>query len=157
MTAQIPEKLRLEGQTHSLCTEPLGQYFALAGVTPPFDDFYSTALWRGYVGTWEVDRDRLYLIGLQGWTEGRDQPCGLEELFPGFPERVFAHWYNGELRIPQGRLLHYVHGGYSSTYERDLFLSVRAGLVVSRRVGQNGVADPDAPASYTVAGATFHR
>lgn len=157
MTAQVPEKLNFEGQTHSLCTEPLKQYFELAGVKSPFDDFYSTALWRGYVGTWDITNDHLYLIHLQGWIAGKDEPCGLDELFPGFPERVFAHWYSGELRIPQGRLLHYVHGGYSSAYERDLFICVRAGLVVSRRVRQNGVADSDAPASYTVAAATLHR
>lgn len=157
MTAQIPEKLHFDGEPHSLCAEPLNSYFELAGVVPPFDAFYSTALWRGYVGTWEIISGRLYLVELQGWMVGREHPCGLAELFPDFPYCVFAHWYSGELRVPQGRLLNYVHGGYASTYERDLFLTLQAGVVTGQRVQVNGVADPDAPASYTVAAATFHR
>ena len=29
MTAQIPEKLHLHGETLALCSEPLGDYFAI--------------------------------------------------------------------------------------------------------------------------------
>ena len=25
-------------------------------------------------------------------------------------------WYSGTIRLPQGKLLNYVHGGYGSTY-----------------------------------------
>lgn len=157
MTAQIAEVLHMGGEVHSLCAHPLGPYFELAGITSPFDDFRCTALWRGYVGTWKITHDRLYLISLKGWLVDSDDPCGMEALFPGFPERVFAHWFTGELRIPQGGMLEYQHMGYRSRYERDLFIMVRDGQVTSERTQVNGVAAFDARKGYSVAAATFHR
>ncbi len=157
MTAQIAETLHMNGEVHSLCAHPLGPYFELSGIAPPFDDFYCTALWRGYVGTWEITNARLYLIGLKGWVAGQEAPVGMEMLFPGFPERVFAHWFTGELRIPQGRLLNYEHMGYLSRYERDCFITVRQGVITGERIQVNGVAAEDERDCYVVAAATFHR
>lgn len=59
MTAQISEKLLFEGEKHAMCTNPLGDYCALGGELPRFAS-NCTALWRGYVGTWEIINDRLY-------------------------------------------------------------------------------------------------
>ena len=58
---------------------------------------------------------------------------------PEYPERVFAHWYSGVLRIPQGELLEYVHAGYGSIYEKDLLIDVENGVVIntSTRVNSN--------------------
>jgi hypothetical protein len=139
MTAQIGEKLICEGREVRMCTEPLADYFTLGGHRPEFES-NCTALWRGYVGTWEVVNDRLYLVGLEGILEDGSEAT-LETVFPGYPERVFAHWYSGTLRIPEGRLMEYVHMGYGSTYERDRFLKIEKGIVVGCRVLQNGEAD----------------
>jgi hypothetical protein len=49
MTAQISEILHYQGRKQRMCTEPLGDYFALAGIEPRFE-VSCTALWRGYVG-----------------------------------------------------------------------------------------------------------
>ena len=120
MTAQISEKLFFEGEKHAMCTNPLGDYCALGGELPRFAS-NCTALWRGYVGTWEIINDRLYLIELHGELES-GQDADLETVFPGYGERVFAHWYSGVIRLPQGKMLEYIHMGYGSTYERDLLL-----------------------------------
>ena len=53
MTAQIAEKLRYEGEDVAMCTNPLSDYFALGGINPRFES-NCTALWRGYVGRWEL-------------------------------------------------------------------------------------------------------
>ena len=92
-----------------MCAEPLGDYFALAGLEPPFD-WTSTALWRGYVGTWEIIQSRLYLIGINGRLK-TDEAATLASIFPDFPERVFAHWYSGTIRVPEGKLLEYIPHG----------------------------------------------
>ena len=42
---------------------------------------------------------------------------------------VFASWFTGLLRIPQGKLLNYVHGGFGSLQERDLIVSIESGVV----------------------------
>jgi hypothetical protein len=112
----------------------------LGGERPPFDDYSCTALWRGYVGTWEIVNDRLYLVELCGTLEDGSRVT-LETVFSGYPKRVFAHWYSGTLRIPQGKLLQYVHMGYGSTYERDVFLDLKKGVVVGKRLRVNGISD----------------
>jgi hypothetical protein len=42
---------------------------------------------------------------------------------------VFASWFTGLLRILQGKLLKYVHGGFGSLQERDLIISIESGVV----------------------------
>lgn len=152
MTAQVPERIVIDGQDQSLFDCPLSDWFELSETRSPFKG-RSTALWRGYVGRWALEGGRLYLVGLKGSsTDGSE--LGLDALFPGWP-RVFAHWYTGTLRVPQGRLLNYVHGGFASRYERDLMIDVRRGVVTGTREIRNGEASPDAtedkgPAAFTV-------
>jgi hypothetical protein len=68
MTAQIAEKLLYQGEHVSMCTNPLSDYFLMGGFNPRFESM-STALWRGYVGGWEIVDDRLYLVSLKGTLE----------------------------------------------------------------------------------------
>jgi hypothetical protein len=106
------------------------------------------------VGSWEVFNDRLYLVGLNGFLEsGEDE--NLESVFPGFPERVFAHWYSGTLRIPQGKRIEYVHMGYGSTYERDVLLTLQNGVVINKTERCNGHASDGAPEGYAVGAMTI--
>jgi hypothetical protein len=153
MTAQIGERLTYDGREVSMCTEPLGDYFAFGGHNPEFE-FTCTALWRGYVGTWEIVGDRLYLVGLTGTLKDGAEAT-LESVFPGYPDRVFAHWYSGTLRIPEGKQLEYVHMGYASTYERDCFLMIEKGVVFGSHVRQNGEADESTgPEGYGIGAMT---
>ena len=46
---------------------------------------------------------------------------------------VFAEWFSGKLRIPLGETLQYVHMGYGSLYEKDLFIAVEKGIVVGEQ------------------------
>ena len=141
MTAQFTENLLYEGEAVSMCSNPLSDYFEMGGISPRFEST-CTALWRGNVGSWEVIDKRLYLIGLQGTLEdGTD--ASLATIFPEFPSRVFAHWYSGTIRIPQGRQIEYVHMGYGSTYERDLFLDLERGVVMATRIQNNEVKESE--------------
>jgi hypothetical protein len=139
MTAQIAEKLYYDGDEHSMTTNPLGDFFYYAGIKTDFADT-CTALWRGYVGTWEIIENRLYLISLRG-TLNDGSEATLATFFPEFPDRVFAHWYTGTIRLPQGKLLKYVHMGYQSEYEDDFFLEVSKGVIMNTRICHNGTAD----------------
>lgn len=138
MTAQIAERLRYKGQDFAMRTTPLSRYFVMAGANPSFES-YCTALWRGYVGSWEIVDARLYLVGLSGKLKGGTD-ASLTTFFPDFPDCVFAHWYSGTIRILQGKQLEYMHRSYDNTYERDLFLDIERGVVVSARLQNNGTA-----------------
>lgn len=153
MTAQTEERLRYQGEDVAMCTNPLCEYFAMGGFNPRFEP-ESTALWRGYLGRWEIVDGRLYLVELHGTLEDGTE-ASVATIFPDFPDRVFAHWYAGTIRIPQGKQLKYVHMGYGSTFERDLFLDLERGVVKNTRVRHNGTAESDsAPESYEVGAMT---
>lgn len=139
MTAQVPERIVHRGRELILHTEPLAPYFRLSGNSPAFEAS-SSALWRGYVGQWEITGERLYLVGVKGRLQDGRQVM-LETFFPGFPRRVFAHWYTGTLKIPDGDLLRYAHMGYGSTYERDIFIRIKRGIVLDERTQSNEQED----------------
>ena len=135
MTAQFSERLRYEGQDLSMYTNPLSDFFAMGGANPGFDA-NCTALWRGYVGSWENIQTRLYLTAISGTLKDGGQ-ASLASVFPDFPDRVFAHWYSGEIRIPRGKRTKYVHQGYDSKFERDLLLDVEHGVVKATHIRHN--------------------
>lgn len=130
MTAQVGETLLIDGEEHEMFNEPLSFLFSLMGRTPEFMP-NSSACWRGYVGTWEIRNERLYLIGIEAsFMDG--EPASLETIFPGFPNRMFAHWYSGTLHVPLGELLEYEHIGYARMHEETLEIKVQRGVVVSQ-------------------------
>lgn len=146
MTAQASEVLIYKGESLTMCSTPLDVYLENIGRPIRFQGL-STACWRGYVASWEVVADRLYITDISAiFDDGRD--VSLEDLFPGYPEGAFAHWFTGEVRCPQGRQLKYVHMGFSSQFERDLFLTFKAGVLTSERTVVNGVASPAASNRY---------
>jgi len=155
MTAQITEQLIYKGEELSLCEEPLRVYLHRYAKDIKFESM-STALWRGYVGTWSIEEGRLYLIKLKGYrsTLAGLTGVGLTDVFPGFHDGVFAHWYSGELRCPMGGLLNYVHGGYASQYEMDLYLRFEKGVFKEESIIRNGYADPEAPKGYHITAMT---
>jgi hypothetical protein len=127
MTAQFCENLQYKNEQLSMLSNPLGycnSFNDRAG------DLVSncTALWRGYIGQWEIIGERLYLIGIKGKLKNGGEAT-LEYFFPGFPDRVFAHWYTEKLRIPKGKCIKYVHMGYASKYEQELYISVEQGVI----------------------------
>ena len=128
-TTQIPESIIIAGQKHSLFTNPLEQYYGPNHPRPPFKAPH-TALWRGYVGTWEIDRGVLYLKAIRAWTPQGE--VGLEALFPGHKGRVAATWFTGQLRVPQGKILKpYVP---HPIYEKYLMITVEKGKVVRQEI-----------------------
>lgn len=121
-----------------MLSTPLNQFVSLGGHVPDFE-VTSTALWRGYIGTWEIKCDRLYLIELHGTLKGGER-ASLGTVFPGFDSRVFAHWYSGSIRLPQGKQIEYVHMGFQSRFEKDLMLDIHRGVLQGCRE-LIGVAD----------------
>lgn len=135
MTAQIPESLTYLGEAIALCGQPLDDYFELIGEILPFVSPH-TALWRGYVGSWDIQNDRLYLLELRG-CGGSGTNVTLRDLFPDYPERVFAHWVSGVFRARRGKQLEYVHAGFASIYEQDMFFHFENGILRSVEIKTN--------------------
>ena len=126
MTAQASDLLLFEGDEYQLYTEPLEAYFKQNSPRPRIES-PCTACWRGYVGTWQIKRSKLYLVK----TESFDG--GLLDLksktFPKEKGPVFASWFTGSLVCPNGREVEYVHMGYETKYEKYLIIEIVDGMV----------------------------
>jgi hypothetical protein len=124
MTAQVPEKLVLNGQPTVMTSCP-----SLPGgntrIVEIGNDILCTACWRRYVGTWEVLRKRFYLVELAG----KYRIIG--------PGAIFAAWYTGVLRVPRGQVLHHGHMGICTVYEKELLITVEQGYVAGYRLLDN--------------------
>lgn len=149
-TAQISDQIVIDGQTEQLFDEPLQQ--ALQADPQLQHNLMSrvskdlcSASWRGYVATWEIRANGLYLVTLQVDPCSGHKRVPLAELFPGATGPVKATWYSGTLTVPQGRQIEYVHMGYESRYERYLFLDIDNGNVTNR-THTSGSHKPGVPA-----------
>lgn len=128
-TTQFSDILYLKGQKHSLDSLPLEPYYGPGNPRPKFRA-PNTATWRGYIATWEIDRDVLYLKAIRAWTDRGE--VGIPALFPGQKGPVAATWFTGKLKVPQGKILkpavpHPIYGKY-------LMITVEQGRVVNEEV-----------------------
>lgn len=127
MTAQFREVLFYKGEKMGMAEEPLRPYLNTR------DDIKlssnCSACWRAYIGNWEIKDDKLYLVELK-FGFNADEILEMNDIFPG-QDKVFADWYSGEIQIPTGELLEYVHMGYASIYEKDIFLVFINGKLVN--------------------------
>ena len=99
---------------------------------PPKFNYITTACWRGYFGRWKIKDSKLYLTGLEAniSIDGKDDEVGLDYFFPN-QKQVFASWFTGKIRVPIGEMIEYIHMGYHSKYQKDLFLMIEDGVVIN--------------------------
>ncbi len=60
-TAQVPDRVFIEGRDDALDTNPLESQLRDRPDFPPENVSWGTANWRGYVAHWAIDGDRLLL------------------------------------------------------------------------------------------------
>lgn len=132
-TAQFPDVLIYKGKTESILSNPLEQFFDKDHPRPmKLFQTDCSALWRGYVATWKIEDDKLYLIKVVEGSCSADAPeIPLSKILPGKKAPIFADWFSGTLVIPQGKVINYVHMGYESTYENELHIVIKNGKVQS--------------------------
>lgn len=138
MTAQIQEGFRFRDRDTLMAACPLNQAFGPDFPRPAFSGM-SSACWRGYVGRWEIREDLLHLTDLRGNVidttspdPHRTKPFGLSDLFPHAPsDGVFADWCTDWLQVRWGQMTRYVHAGFASEYDHELFLAVFGGHLIA--------------------------
>ena len=64
-TAQMPDKIIYKGRTYNLYSNPLEGYFERYPDRRPSEGIVSTALWRGYIATFEVKDGRLMVLDVE--------------------------------------------------------------------------------------------
>jgi hypothetical protein len=137
LTIQAGDILSYNGEKTTIATEPLKPYLKTRSDVSFI--YKSTALVRGYIGTWKIRNKKLYLISLLGFVDNNEK-VDLNYLFPNKIE-VFAGWYSGDIRIPEGELLKKINLGYASVFEKDRILSFKEGILISETVKDNTKSD----------------
>ncbi len=146
-TPQIPDKIIYKGKEYDLHSiYPLESYFkkypdknpGRLGKDP--DCFISsTGLHRGYVATFEVVNNQLFLKDIQVMTCGKEgQSHGwrsaMKEAFPD-EKTVRVNWSTGIFVLPYGKSTPDMKRGYGSPslYENYIILEVSAGKVTKEK------------------------
>jgi hypothetical protein len=135
MTAQEPDVLIYEGDQKWIFSTPLESYFDKSHPRPEFQ-MTKTSNWRGYVATWELVNDQLFLNKLEGFLKGGGA-ASMQTVFPFATGPVFAEWVSQTLILPEGKQLKYVHMGFESVYEREIHLTIKRGKLTNKNVITN--------------------
>lgn len=146
MTAQIPEKLLIGDLSLSMTTEPRFEsskeerykhknleYYAYISQKEYENYLFSTALYRGSVNTWEIKNNRLFYAQRIPKEETQSNNRANYKF-------LFASSFSGVLRAWLGNELAYVHLGFLSKYEHDVFFSFSQGKLVSYWILHNSLA-----------------
>ena len=146
-TSQDPDILIYKGRTYKLFANPLEPFFKNVKDRPKFftsPGKISSGNWRGYVATWKIEDGFLYLVKIDSWicrkpASSACRKVNLKRLFGRKyrGDKVRADWFSGDLRMPDGNQIQYVHMGYDSIYEREIILNVMSGKVVGESIVDN--------------------
>ena len=133
ITAQYPDKIIYNGKEFNLNSNPLEPYFDKNPENRP--SMVSTALWRGYVGYFEIIENELYLTDMKIPVSYTDKDGSYKQKWRSiyrlyFPKqkKVKIDWFSGILILPHGKLIDYVHQGYASTYSKYWLLEIENGI-----------------------------
>lgn len=158
---QISERLIYNGDTVSISELPLY----------PIRDFVETVLLekygmvfkgeinllRGYLGTWEISDEKLYLVKLDVpiYHHNNYKSINLLDIFGDkcVDGRVLADWYSGEIIVPTGSLIRSIFAFLSihRTYSTEDHVLVKEGYLRKTRHINNYRTVPGAiPRLYSV-------
>lgn len=137
MAEQLPDKIILDGVEMALYTNPLEQYWT-SRRKPDF--LITPECRRGYVATWEIQGEELFLKDIMGLLKPslmrlrfKLTACTIKRLFPGSKRKpIKAKWFTGRLRIPDGKMTRFDDHDYDSRFERDIIIMIDEGLVMRR-------------------------
>ncbi|GGG07386.1 hypothetical protein GCM10011344_04920 [Dokdonia pacifica] len=100
MTRQIRDRLIYSGEDYYLNEELLEGYFREHPEKKPESKVTCTALWRGYIATFEIKDDQLLVDKLEMFEDTKLNLKIIKELFPNNNK---FEWYSGLIRIDDYR------------------------------------------------------
>ena len=134
-TGQTPDKIIFNGKEYMLHSNPFEWYFVKFPEKKPKSENISSSLARGYVATFEIIDDALFLKDIQIQIQKKDSKNLQTEWKSILPEivpdggKLKIDWYTGLLVMPHGKMVQLLNAGYASTYENYILLEIAAGDV----------------------------
>jgi len=132
-TEQYGDKLIINNDTSWIEATPLEDYLE-DKESRLFGDIFlegeCTGLWRGYVATWKIKNDSLFLVRIQ-LDYCSDKPIDYNISKEFNTDIAYAYWVNRTIRKPEGRFIQ--HGYYCDPiHEGEILYSFENGLLVNR-------------------------
>lgn len=140
-TAQMSDEVRFQGQLYELPfeirTNALLSIYDCRDYRVPRLIPSSTACKRGYVATWEIKDDMLYLMGLRETLDaaGANEVTNrFAELFPRHRAGLPARWFTGMLRLCKPNSERALFGSDGEViFSHEVHVDVANGKVISCR------------------------
>jgi len=140
-TGQEPDYLIIKGKRVCIQTNPLETFLSSHPDRKLKKPTLITSCWRGYIATFEIIENKLFVQKIvtrqMSIDEKTKQVSENETDVTGEliykPEERFCSWYTAVLILPEGELVHYVHMGYASSYERYTLIWIRDGILIAEK------------------------
>lgn len=133
-TAQVPDKIFYNGKEYKLHSNPMEEYFKKFPEKKPKSSVISSALWRGYIATFEIAENNLFLKDVEIMDLSKTDRKSSQTLWTSVLSQVVTDnkklkidWLTGLMVLPHGEIINYVHMGYGSTYENYILLEIDKG------------------------------
>jgi hypothetical protein len=139
-TAQVPDYLIIGVDTLRIQSNPLEEYFKTNPIPEKLITSMTTANWRGYIAYFKFLDNKLVVENIykEDYKEGNNGKS--EYLLTSIYKDVFGvkanfdcDFYSGLLICPSGKMLEYVHMGYSSIYENYNLIEIKNGVNIKSK------------------------
>ena len=141
-TGQAGDILIWNGDTLTIFSNPLELRSDIDSLRPKLfgekDAGINTACWRGYIAEWTIIENEIYLTNIFSCNYDSIK-SDLKVVFGSECKNgtVQATWVTGNILIPKGKLINYVHLGYDSFYETELVLTLKKGKLIEQKEYDN--------------------
>ncbi len=104
-TEQARDQIALNGRKYGIVQQPMlglwhsDDWKTDGDQTMPAFEATSSANWRGYVATFSISEDKLFLLDIEAQLDGK-RTTGRDLLKKPLP--VVARWYTGSIFVPVG-------------------------------------------------------
>lgn len=136
-TGQIPDYLIMGQDTLKIHSNPLEKYFEKNPIPEKLITMRSSGNWRGYIAYFKFVDNQLVVENIYK-EEYKISENGKHDFFlTSIYKEIFGSsayfncsFYSGLLICPYGKLVEYVHMGYSSLYENYKIFEVGSGKII---------------------------
>jgi len=142
-SAQIPDTMIYNGKKYMFENNPLESYFKKHPNKFPKSEIWSSGLSKGYIATFEIKDNLLYLKDIKIYVREEKEKSGyfapelksvLNKVFPR-QELVKADWFTGLIVLSYGKVIGFE--GFESIYDRYLLFEIDKGEIIQEKQFDN--------------------
>ena len=134
-TVQAKEKMLFQGKTYDLLNYPMDRYFGINKDKKPKVFVKSSAINRGYIGTYEFKNKVLVLKDMKSlqkkMIKDEDRPYELKSIMTNLVsngEPLKLDWYSGILHLGYGEKKP-IPRSFSMSYSKHILIAVKNGKI----------------------------